>query len=461
MTVTDEEELYPVAALEIGRDLPLTFQYRTERIVIAALGLPDARSPREEDARNAVLTEAKLAYERNKWVSFSRRPASYTNRNRYCGDSFRHGPVLSAVADGADAGWLEEDRARPGSRGRQSRFRATTALYERLREHPIRTCLHEPIWLRDDDRRLLDYRETGLTRRMRKEVEAINAEMAHIRVEFPGVEKEGSYWLAGDRHILPGLPAVLRVFNRGSFKKGGRLYGWWQGLRAAERAQLLLNGQEVLEPDYRQLHAAIIYAQREIRLPGDAYETAEFSRAFGKMAFNIVINARSHRSAVWAVAKELGVDRQTASKLLTAIIAKHKAISDIFCSDAGVSLMKIDADITLCAVQLCQGNGIAVLPVHDSLIVPEANAEEAAEIMREAFAARFPQARGCEVRVKKNEIPHMKNVFHITGEGDGDEGLEMVGMIGTTLGRTAWRSPSDAGGMNYEPISDAEDGERA
>jgi hypothetical protein len=418
MTVADDEELYPAAALEIGRDLPLTFQYRTELSVIAELGLPDPRSAREEDARNAVLTEAMVAYERKKWVSFSRRPASYTKRQRYCGDSFRHGPVLSAVAIGADAGLLEEDRVRPGSRGRQSRFRATTALYERLKEHPLRTCLHEPIWLRDDDRRLLNYQDTALTCRMRKEVDAINAEMGHITVELPGVEKNASYWSAADGQILPGLSAVRRVFNRGSFKKGGRLYGWWQGLRAAERAQLLLDGNQVLEPDYRQLHAAIIYAQRETPLTGDAYETAEFPRAFGKLAFNIAINARTHRGAVLAVAKELEVDRQTASKLLTVIGAKHKAISDVFYSDAGVSLMRIDADITLCAVQRCQRSGIPVLPVHDSLIVPAASAEHAAEIMCQAFAGRFPQAAGCEVRVKENEIPHMKNDFHITGEGD-------------------------------------------
>ena len=232
--------------------------------MIAGLGLPPARSPRHEDARDAVFSEAKLADERNLWVSFSRRPAFYIGRHRYHGDTFRYELVLSAVADGVNAGLLEEDRALPGSRGFQSRFRATPALRDRLRERPIRTCLHEPIWLRDDDGRLVNYWDTALTRRMRKEVEAINAEMAQIRVELPGVERVGSYWWVGNRQILSGLPVVRRVFNRGSFKKGGRLYGWWQGLRAAERAQLRLNGRDLLEPDYRQLHAAIIYAQRDI-----------------------------------------------------------------------------------------------------------------------------------------------------------------------------------------------------
>jgi hypothetical protein len=64
-----------------------------------------------------------------------------------------------------------------------------------------------------------------------------------------------------------------------------------------------------------------------------------------------------------------------------------------------------------------------------------ANAEQAAEIMREAFAARFPLAGSCEVRVKKNEIPHMKNDFHITGEDD--EGMGVIEATGTTSERAA------------------------
>ena len=72
-----------------------------------------------------MLTEAKLAYERNSWVSFSRRPAWYVGRLRYCGASYGYDPVLSAVADAVEAGLLEEERASPRTRGRQSRFRAT------------------------------------------------------------------------------------------------------------------------------------------------------------------------------------------------------------------------------------------------------------------------------------------------------------------------------------------------
>src|SRR6516165_262843 len=125
----DELELNSVCDLpDSQRDLPLTFRWRTDTATIAALGLAPALSSRHDDARNAVLTEAKLAYERNRWVSFSRRPAWYVGRGRYCGASYGYKSVLSAVAGGVEARLLEEERASPRTRGRQSRFRATPLL---------------------------------------------------------------------------------------------------------------------------------------------------------------------------------------------------------------------------------------------------------------------------------------------------------------------------------------------
>src|SRR5262249_13379838 len=146
----DEAPEPSASAFELGRDLPLSFHARTEPSVIAAFGLPPARSPRHEDVRNAVLTEAKLADEPNNWVSFSRRPAWYVGRDRYYGASCRYDLVLSAVADGVNAGMLQEERASPGSRGRQSRLRATRLLHVLLSEAPVRSQVHEVIWLRDD-----------------------------------------------------------------------------------------------------------------------------------------------------------------------------------------------------------------------------------------------------------------------------------------------------------------------
>ena len=391
---------------DLQRDLPLTFRWRTDRKAIAALGLAPARTSRHDDARNAVLTEAKLAYERNSWVSFSRRPAWYVGRHRYYGDSYGYDPVLSAVADGVQAGLLQEERASPALARAPVALARHPASPRVTQQAPVLSQLHEVIWLRDDRRRLVNYADTALTRRLRKEIEAINSIMAEIEVDLagPDVQRVGSYWIVSGTCLLPAAPRVRRVFNRSSFHKGGRLYGWWQSLSSADRRYILLNGEPVLEPDYAQIHAQIIYALKGISLIGDAYETGEFPRAWGKKAFNIGINAKNKLGAIAATSKELKISRRIASRLLDAVMAKHRQVSDIFCSDAGVSLMKIDADITLRAVQHCQSQGIAVLPVHNSLIVPASDAERTAEIMNAAFEQRFPQSRPCEVRIK-NPLP--------------------------------------------------------
>ena len=154
------------------------------------------------------------------------------------------------------------------------------------------------IWLRDDQRRLVNYGDTALTRRLRKEIEAINTIMAQIEVDLagPNVQRIGSYWIVSGAFLLPAAPRVRRVFNRSSFHKGGRLYGWWQSLSSADRRYILLNGEPVLEPDYAQIHAQIIYALRGASLIDDAYETGEFPRAWGTKAFNIGINANNKLS---------------------------------------------------------------------------------------------------------------------------------------------------------------------
>ena len=215
----DTEELEHDAArgaLEPQRDLPLTFRWRTDLRAIAALGLAPARTSRHDDARNAVLTEAELAYERNSWVSFSRRPAWYVGRHRYYGHSYGYEPVLSAVADGVNAGLLEERRASPRTRGRQSRFHGTPLLHAFLSGAPIRPHLHEVIWLRDDRRRLINYGETTLTRRLRKEIEAINTVMAEIEVDLagPDVQRVGSYWIVSGTGLLPASARPPRVQSR-------------------------------------------------------------------------------------------------------------------------------------------------------------------------------------------------------------------------------------------------------
>ena len=64
---------------------------------------------------------------------------------------------------------------------------------------------------------------------------------------------------------------------------------------------MLLNGAPVSEPDYSQLHATILYAQRGLKPPPDAYNIPGWDRTKVKMAFQTIINARNTQAAIGAI----------------------------------------------------------------------------------------------------------------------------------------------------------------
>ena len=265
------------------RDVPLTFQWRSPQPVMARLDLPQAKSARYGDARNVVFTEAVLAAETGRAVSYSRRKKHYVGHQRYYGRSYAYRTVLAAVSEGIEAGLLQEERARPGSRGRQSCFRATSRLSRLLKTSGSQhQPAHEVIWLRDCDGHLVDYQDCPLTRRLRQQLEIINRQLESIAIAFDGadVRSEGSHWIIGGSDYFSAPPRLRRVFSRASFDMGGRAYGPWQSLPVRHRAMMLINGEPTLEPDFVALHPSIIYALRGVHFVGDPYETGISPRAW-------------------------------------------------------------------------------------------------------------------------------------------------------------------------------------
>ena len=98
--------------------------------------------------------------------------------------------------------------------------------------------------------------------------------------------------------------------------------------------------------------------------------------------------------------------------MLAAIEKRHKPISEAFCSDAGVRLMRIDSELILSALAAANDEGFGALPIHDSLIAPARCIGLAAENMVEAFETMVGRVNPCQVKIKETKVPHM-------GEGVG------------------------------------------
>jgi hypothetical protein len=208
-------------------------------------------------ARSSILTEAVLAAEAGQWVSYSRHKPRYSGQSRYRGPAYSFTIVPPTVDALERAGLLEHDRAPPGRRGWQSRFTATPHL--RKLWHGARATFRRPevLYLKNEDKSLIDYKETDRTRQMRRDLQGINEFLRTIEFDLnaPDAVRTGYHVELDGAFYLPLIePEVYRVFNRSSWHMGGRLYGWWQALPKIRRAAALINGEPVREPGLR-LHA--------------------------------------------------------------------------------------------------------------------------------------------------------------------------------------------------------------
>ena len=349
--------------------------------------------------------------------------------------------MINAIDQAAEHGLLES-RVKRAQSDRQSTFRATDKLvalfvdvnYEflygdviRLRARqedldrdkaraagkpwppPEPKLAYKPkhLWNRKKRRKapafLVNYDDTPDTTRMRAEIIEINAFLATVKLSWPAlfdqendhVKRIGKYVMFEDKCVLVTDLRVYRSFSRNSFDFGGRVYGWWQGQKKEVRSQLLLNGEEVVEPDFSSYHATMLYAMNGVQLDRDPYVLSGFSREEGKIAFNVMINANGAASANLAILgalRKAGIqtDRTHASRLRKAMVAAHPLVKEYLSSDIGVKLMRKDSDIIVAVMLKLVDKSIPFLPVHDSIICRKSDSDRVRTVMAKSFSEAFP-----------------------------------------------------------------------
>ncbi|MCJ2035528.1 hypothetical protein [Methylobacterium sp. J-068] len=311
---------------------------------------------------------------------------------------------------------IEEMRSKPGSHlthGFQSRVIATDKLI-RLAQgvdllHVGTRC---PIVLKDEAGTRVDFRETAQTRRLVAEVEDINSYLGTIEVGI-SADANPDDWQHTQHHIRARKikdgretwtcvrptpsPEVFRVFGRGRWDRHGRWYGWWQNLPKSRRAELLINGEICIEPDFACLHPTLLYAMRGIVLQHDPYELQGWDRSAGKLALNVSINAPTLNSAIQALLKKRRDVKGDGSpawpygpaetrRIVEAVKKANPAIAGDIGSDAGIRLMAVDSRMAQQVMTRCRAEAIPVLPVHDSFVAPGSRKAAVTAIMGDVLA---------------------------------------------------------------------------
>jgi hypothetical protein len=369
-------------------DAPLNLRWLLEPDWLEYLQLPPSWSGNSTDACLGILAQAFILgiTEPGRLVSYSRNKAFYSGKQRYQGGAFTYANIPKAVDRLDEFGWIDHNRVLQGNRGWQSSFMASDALLGLVAGDATYTLI-EPIRLKDADKHLIGYEDTRRTCAMRKEMGYINEAIASVNIDIPG--DRGRYATTCNQHVVyPAKTSLYRVFSRGSFTLHGRLYGgWWQRVPSEDRQFITIDGEAVCEPDYPSLHADLLYAMVGKKMPGDPYDIDGFERKVAKLAFFVVVNARTPVDAQCAVAEKIGGQRPTkddhaqAKLLIAALKDKHRHIAQYFGSDIGIKLMRTDADIAVKVISVLLKDGIVTLPVHDSFIAKAPHMGRVEEVM--------------------------------------------------------------------------------
>jgi hypothetical protein len=231
-------------------------------------------------------------------------------------------------------------------------------------------------------------------------------------------------------------PFMKRIFNY-DLKHGGRFYDASHlSLSSDTRKQILIDKTPTVEPDFKAMHFAIIYASSGLQLDCDPYLVEGFDRQTIKLASLVLLNSEdlkrfaanvtksgnpnvkeSHRQYqqeyerfIMRSSKGLPCEQPHKPKslqgfiegmpdgvqgaeLLEAIQRRHAPVAHMFGTDRiGLKLQNTDSRIMAKVITTLAKHDIPVLPVHDSVRCRELDLEAVCKAMRDAFLseAGFP-----------------------------------------------------------------------
>lgn len=325
----------------------------------------------------------------NPWRSFSRDRTAYQHGTRY-NQIYISFLVVSIVDVLIKLGYIEQINFKYNrwtGYGRSSRIRATDKLLELVRIRDIYTVLgenpedtSEVVFLRDGQKKLIDYKDNGRTNEVRESLRKINKLLFETNIS---VDRKAL--VNSNEVVILTNKKVHCVFNDSDFWVGGRIYGgFWQQIKREYRTTIKINNEPVTELDFKANHPSIIYRTSTGKdIPDDCYSVEGYDRAIVKSAFLMMINGNDSRSAARALIKHArdrlnkSITYRDAGLLIKSLEELHEPILPfLYDKGYGKTLQSIEGEIAMDILLSLLRESIACLPVHDSFLVACSNREK-------------------------------------------------------------------------------------
>jgi hypothetical protein len=222
------------------------------------------------------------------------------------------------------------------------------------------------------------------------------------------------------------FPGLRRMFHDGdrtgfAWQRGGRFYSLpggerYEALSGEDRREAItIGGLRVGEADIRASHLSFLYALRGLPFdPGasDPYALAGLHRDLAKLWVAQAIGRDNATARRWAPKaqqryEEIAPGRRLADDhpiaiVGAAVLAVHPVLGALGRPDVPsfLDLQFHESEVLREAMAQLRRKGIGSLPVHDSLIVPAGELQEASKTMKEAFSSHIESLTGKPCSVK-------------------------------------------------------------
>jgi hypothetical protein len=190
-----------------------------------------------------------------------------------------------------------------------------------------------------------------------------------------------------------------RVFNNGNTFDGGRFYTPIQNIYEWLRKYIYINEEPTIELDFKAYHLRMLYHYNSLKcLMDDPYNFGG-RRELNKLASNIIINSKNLKTAIKALRNEFRKEPELIKKYGKDILKKtylkelvisfkkeHPDVKDAFYAGVGTGLQQIDSNIMEEILMHLISSNIPTIPIHDSIIIPHKDKNQALEVMNEVYA---------------------------------------------------------------------------
>ena len=279
-----------------------------------------------------------------------------------------------------------------GDRGQRTLIWPGWRILKRIEEHSIsladigRRPFREVIVLKAskqdhwDESQYLDYEDTPSIVAMRQQMIEINEWLEQADIDVPDIE------LAERLHLSD--KSLRRVFTRGSFESGGRLFGgFWQYMKKDDRLYCLaINEEGVSGLDFGQIAIRIAYSLVGSEPPeGDLYDIAGHARFYRpgiKKLFNALLSSQQPINRKPRGTKGI-LPPVSLPTLIEQIGKKHPAIKPLFFTSACHKIQFIESQIMVEVILRLKQKNIVALPIHDGLVVASQEEDQTKQIMEE------------------------------------------------------------------------------